>query len=145
MTTRRLGEPARWARRAAPLAGLALLAVVVAGCGSGAPAQTGAATTPSAHASGTPGGDQGVTRIELRFAGGSVVGGVSRHDVAVGSPVEVVVTSDVADEVHLHGYDKLVDVPAGGTATLSFVPDVPGVFEVELHGQQTLLAMLEVR
>ena len=34
------------------------------------------------------------------------------------------VTSSVADEVHLHGYDK-VDVRANGTATLTFTATIP--------------------
>jgi hypothetical protein len=80
-----------------------------------------------------------VTRIELRFVGGAVVGGVARQAVPLGSTVQLVVSSDVADEVHLHGYDRKVDVPAGGTATLSLVANVPGVFDVELESRSTPL------
>jgi hypothetical protein len=86
-----------------------------------------------------------VTRIELRFVGGAVVGGVARQAVPLGSTVQLVVSSDVADEVHLHGYDRKVDVPAGGTATLSLVANVPGVFDVELESRSKLLMRLEVR
>lgn len=37
-------------------------------------------------------------------------------------------TSAVADEVHLHGHDEKVDVPANGTATLTFTATIPGIF-----------------
>ena len=45
----------------------------------------------------------------------------------------LVVKSDVADEVHLHGYDISRDVPAGGTVRISFTATLPGRFEVELE------------
>jgi heme/copper-type cytochrome/quinol oxidase subunit 2 len=74
-----------------------------------------------------------------------VQGGVSRVPVHLGSSVALVVSSDVADEVHLHGYNRKVDVPAGGTATLEFVADQAGVFEAELESRGTQLVQLEVR
>jgi len=70
---------------------------------------------------------------------------VSRVPIQVGSSVALVVSSDVADEVHLHGYDRKVDVVAGGTATLEFVADQAGVFEAELESRGIQLVQLEVR
>ncbi|MDT7624734.1 MAG: hypothetical protein QOF99_5635 [Pseudonocardiales bacterium] len=84
-------------------------------------------------------------RVEVHYAKGAVQGGVSRVPVRLGSPVTLVVTSDVADEVHLHGYDRKVDVPAGGTASIDFVADQAGVFEAELESRGTQLVQLEVR
>jgi hypothetical protein len=55
-----------------------------------------------------------------------------------------VVTSDVADEIHVHGYDLSTDVEAGGTAEVKFVADVPGIFEVELEEAVIPLVELEV-
>jgi hypothetical protein len=46
--------------------------------------------------------------------------------------------------VHLHGYDRLAFVTAGATATLRFVADLPGVYEVEFEQRGTQLAQLEV-
>ena len=51
-----------------------------------------------------------------------------------GSPVEPVVAGDVADEVHVHGYERRAFVTAGASVTLRFVADVPGVVEVEPEG-----------
>jgi heme/copper-type cytochrome/quinol oxidase subunit 2 len=58
--------------------------------------------------------------------------------------VTVRVTSDVADEIHVHGYDLKQDVEAGSTAEISFTADIPGVFEVELENAGFKLADLEV-
>ena len=44
-----------------------------------------------------------VTRIELR--GGEVAGGPADIQAAKGDEVRIVVTSDAADDIHLHGYD----------------------------------------
>ncbi|HVL85570.1 MAG TPA: hypothetical protein VM367_14970 [Pseudonocardia sp.] len=117
------------------LAGLvAALVLALAGCAAAA----GPATVAPAVAA------DGTHRIDLAFADGAVSGGPARYAVAVGSPVEVVVASDVADEVHLHGYDRSSFVTAGATTTLRFVADVPGVFEIELEQRGARLAQLEV-
>jgi hypothetical protein len=80
----------------------------------------------------------------LRYADGKVTGDTGRVHVKLGSTVALVVTSAVADKVHLHGYDKKNDVPANGTATLTFTATIPGVFEVELEKLSKTLVMLEV-
>jgi len=54
------------------------------------------------------------------------------------------VTADVVDEVHVHGYDLFADVAPGAPATINFVADIPGVWEVELEGAGALLVELEV-
>lgn len=84
-------------------------------------------------------------RVEVRYAQGAVQGGVQRVMVARGRPVALVVTSDVADEIHLHGFDRSVDVPADGTGTLEFVADQSGVFEAELESRGEQLVQIEVR
>lgn len=86
----------------------------------------------------------GVARVQVDFSGGAVTGGSTRYAVPLGSTVELVVASDVADEIHVHGYDRTAFVTAGATATLRFVADVPGVFEVELEQRGTPLAQLQV-
>ena len=56
----------------------------------------------------------------------------------------LVVTSDVADEVHLHGYDISRDVAAGGTARIAFRATIPGRFEVELEDRGVQIADMTV-
>lgn len=62
----------------------------------------------------------------------------------MGETVTLRVRSDVADHVHLHGYDVFQDVDAGETAELTFEADIPGVFEVELEDAGIQLVELEV-
>ncbi len=136
----------------------ALLAPVLAvllgasACGTGtAPDDTAApaATTPPASSapataapapSATPEG----TAVEVAYAGGEVSGDTGRVEVGVGEPVRLTVTSDVVEEVHVHGPDLYVDLVPGQPATSTFSFDAPGVYEVELHDAGTVLTRVQV-
>ncbi|ONI81307.1 hypothetical protein ALI144C_22575 [Actinosynnema sp. ALI-1.44] len=76
---------------------------------------------------------------------GDKVTGPDRIEARTGDSVQIVVTSDVADELHLHGYDRTAALVAGRPSTLALVTDVPGVFEVELHQSGMELTRLRVR
>jgi hypothetical protein len=69
---------------------------------------------------------------------------VQTKDVPLGSEVTLAVTSDTADEVHVHGYDKKANVDAGGIVTIVFVADIPGQFEAELESAHLKLVELRV-
>ena len=84
------------------------------------------------------------TVLSVRVRGGSV-DGASRQRATLNQPVTIRVTSDVADEIHVHGYDKTAPVAAGGTGEVTFVANIPGVFEVEFERSRKLLFTLEVR
>ncbi len=84
-------------------------------------------------------------RIEIVVTGGVPKDGIVRATVPKAKQVVLVVRSDVAGEVHLHGYDVKRDVAAGGTARLPFVADLAGRFEVELEERHVLLAQVTVR
>jgi len=160
-TDARPTTPARRSRRTVGTATVALaLSLGLAGCAGGAttgvaasttsaapsatsPAPTTSPTTSPAPTSATPSAQGQV--VEISVAGGSVTGPKGRVRVDRGSTVTLRVTSDVADEVHLHGYDKSVDVEKGGTATLTFTAGVAGVFEVELEGERLQLVQLQVQ
>jgi uncharacterized cupredoxin-like copper-binding protein len=86
-----------------------------------------------------------VTTVRIVVRGGEVRGGIQRATVDQGKQVAIVVGSDVADEVHLHGYDKMVDVAPGKPARLVFVASIPGRFEVELEDRGLQIADIEVR
>ncbi|GJF05089.1 hypothetical protein [Pseudonocardia sp. D17] len=154
-------RPARAARAATG----SLLLVLVAGCasGTGAPATTAApaaaasAVAPSSAvppstavppasvspAAATPAPDA-TRRLAVAWAGGRATGDTGKVAVAVGTPVEITVTSDRADELHLHGYDLSAALTAGGSATLRFTASLAGVFELELHGADRELLRLQV-
>jgi hypothetical protein len=83
-------------------------------------------------------------RIEVTVSGGQVSGDTGRIQVPQGQHVSLVITTDVADEVHVHGYDLQQELAPGTPATIAFDATVPGVFEVELHEAGTLLLTLQV-
>jgi len=122
--------------------------VVLAACGDGddTPTVANNATTPTTVAGGpatTPAA--GTTVLGVTVRGGSVVEGASRQRANLGQSVTVRVTSDAADEVHVHGHDKTVPVSAGRTAEVTFVASIPGVFEVEFEKSHKVLFSMEVR
>lgn len=146
-----MGLDVRLARLAVPALALAL----VAGCGgdSAAPAPSATPTpTPSPSSSPTavptpsatlPAGVDQLVSFTVR--NGKVVDARTRTKVKRGTRVRLVVTSDVADEVHLHGYDKTFRLKAGGTVHLDFTANIPGVFEAELHDAGLVLTSFQVR
>jgi len=75
---------------------------------------------------------------------GEPKGGVADLEFEKGDQIVFEVSSDAADEVHVHGYDVEEEVPAGGTAQFDFPADLEGVFEVELHDSETQIAELTV-
>ena len=87
----------------------------------------------------------GTIRIDYTISGGRPEGGSARDSVARGRIVVLRVTADVADEVHVHGYDLAADVGPGAPATIRFTADAPGRFEIELEESGVELGELEVR
>jgi hypothetical protein len=87
----------------------------------------------------------GPVKLSYTVVGGLPEGGIARDTVALDSDVVVTVTSDVADEVHLHGYDLSADVAPGAPATIRFEANAPGRFEIELENTGVQIAELEVR
>jgi hypothetical protein len=84
-----------------------------------------------------------VARIVIR--GGKPVGGVKRLEYKRGERVRFSVRSDLADAVHVHGFDIEKPVPANRPVRFAFPADIEGVFEVELHSGHTKIAELRVR
>jgi hypothetical protein len=121
------------------LACVAALVVVTAGCGGGG---TSASSTTSTNTTTTEA--TGPRTIPITVVNGVARGGIVRARVSQGDEVVLVVRSDVADEIHLHGYDLSTEVAAGGTARLPFTATIPGRFEVELESRSTQIADLTV-
>jgi plastocyanin len=86
-----------------------------------------------------------VREIEVVVVDGTVDTAEDSVDVAVGETVRVTVTSDVDDEVHVHGVEQTADLSAGSPTTLEFSLAEPGVYEVETHESGLLLLQLIVR
>lgn len=131
---------------------LALSVVAFAGCGSdddeSSPGTTTITTTDTTETTTDtettpPPAQPAVIRIVV--VNGAPQGGTVRKSVDKGEHVLLVVTSDVADEIHLHGYDKSRDVAAGGTVRLPFAATIPGRFEVELENRGVPIADISVQ
>lgn len=134
---------------------IALLAVAVgvglAACGSddgggggaygGSKATTEESSSTGATEATTP-SKPAVETIAIR--NGEPVGGVAELEYNAGDQVRFKVRSDVADEVHIHGYDLSEDVEAGGTVSFAFTADLEGIFEVELEERTEQIAELRV-
>jgi len=140
------------------IAAAALVAAIVvplAGCGSDSDGSGG--TTVATTQDTTAGPSQtrstaterprpqapAITRIVVRD--GMPAGGVARLEYERGERVRFTVQSDVADEVHVHGFDIRKDVPANGSVSFGFPADIEGVFEIELEGARIEIAELRVR
>ena len=137
---------------AALAAGLAL--TLLTACGTD---EETAAPVPAVSATNTPSGAAATTSpepevtpddaqvVSITVASGEATGVEPRTQVPLGTRVRLTITSDVVDEVHVHGYDLTQPLPAGQASTLEFVADRPGIFEVEMHDSGQVLTRLQVQ
>jgi hypothetical protein len=93
----------------------------------------------------SPPAAQSPARVRIVVRDGQPVGGLRRVTVAKGRRVVLIVISDVADHVHLHGYDVMRDVAPGMPARLSFRATIVGTVEVELEDRQLPLATVTTK
>ena len=92
-----------------------------------------------------PGKRASPTEIVVSVKDGKVSPKPTGSRCAWAARCELLVTSDVDDEVHVHGYDIEKPVAAGRRSRSSFTADQTGVFEVETHESELLLLQLEVQ
>jgi hypothetical protein len=83
-----------------------------------------------------------VTTIVIKH--GKPLGGIADLTYNKGEQVRFKVDSDVSDEVHMHGYDIMKDVKAGGSVSFDFPATIEGVFEAELEGRKEQILELTV-
>lgn len=84
------------------------------------------------------------TVARIRLKDGKPVGGEQAIEVRKGDRVRLVVTSDAAGEIHVHGYDLEREAAPGSPARFNFVADIDGRFEVEAHATDTRIAEITV-
>lgn len=87
---------------------------------------------------------EGVLELEV-VVGADGVDEVERFEVRLDRKLRLVVRSELADHVHLHGYDLMEDVGPNAPATIEFTATAPGRFEIELEERGLEIAELEVR
>ena len=84
-------------------------------------------------------------RVEtVRIEDGGPVGEAKTLEFDSGDTIRLRFESNAAAEVHIHGYDKYVNVPAGGSARTRFKASAEGIFEIEEHHTAKVLAKLQV-
>jgi heme/copper-type cytochrome/quinol oxidase subunit 2 len=82
--------------------------------------------------------------FDIAYADGAV-NGPTRPEVAVGTRVTLLVTSDVDDDVYLHGYNVKAAVGLDTAAVIEFLADEPGTYELELLDADVSLLEIAVR
>ncbi|TCC64115.1 hypothetical protein E0H73_06730 [Kribbella pittospori] len=142
--------------------------LVLAGCGSGdsdsgaspsSPPSTPASTpsdlptmtaTPgkpnSSSPSNTadPSGEQADVTINVTVANGKVNPSGATVKAKAGQSVLVTAVSDADEELHIHGYDKELELTPGKPASVKFTANMKGTFEIETHKSGKLVAKLVV-
>ncbi|RZT28063.1 cupredoxin-like protein [Kribbella sp. VKM Ac-2569] len=145
----------------------ALGMLVLAGCGGDS---TGGTTTPSPSAPAStptstlptstptpgkpntsspsntadPSGEQADVTVDVTVANGKVNPSGATIKVKAGQTVLVKAVSDSAEELHIHGYDKELELTPGKPASVKFTANMKGTFEVETHKSGKLVAKLVV-
>jgi hypothetical protein len=76
---------------------------------------------------------------------GEPVGGIADLTYKKGDRIHFKVKVPFEEEIHLHGYDVMKEVPkGGGTVTYDLPAEIEGVFEAELEGQKQQIVELKV-
>ena len=90
-------------------------------------------------------GPVGPARVRIEIRNAQPVGGVRRVTVAKGRRVILLVSSDVSDHVHLHGYDVMRDVAPGRTARIAFRATIVGTVQAELEDRRVEIASITTK
>jgi hypothetical protein len=126
-----------------------LAAVALSACGSSGETTTadnGAESTTesgkSAPEAEKPPTEADVPTIVVR--NGEPVGGVQELEYSAGEQIRFRVSSDAAEEIHVHGYDYSQNVPAGGTVEFDFPAELEGIYEAELEELGVQIVELQI-
>ncbi len=110
----------------------------VAGCGG---SKTGTASSPGTQ---QPTSSPALA-IDITISRGNVTPTNAEFTAKVGRPIQLNVTSDAADEVHVHSVpDHSFRVEPKPNQTFQFTVDVPGQVEVELHKLDRTVGTIQV-
>jgi hypothetical protein len=123
-------------KNATKLFGVALVllaALALSACGSSG--GNGSTTNQNAQAGPVP---------TIVIKNGEPVGGIKQLEYSAGEQIQFKVESDIAEEVHFHGYEVMKDVKAGGTVSFDMPAEIEGIFEVELEGRKEQIAEITV-
>lgn len=84
--------------------------------------------------------------IDITIANGQVTPSNATFAAKVSEPITLRVTSDAADELHVHSVpDHKFAITVAADQTFQFNVDVPGNVDVELHHLDRTVATIQVR
>ena len=86
-----------------------------------------------------------VKTFEILVKNRKIVSGSDTLQVNEGDNVVIKITVDEPEELHLHGYDKSVDLEKDVQGELPFTASLTGRFPFELENSKTDLGILEVQ
>jgi plastocyanin len=124
------------------IAALAVVGLLVTGCGKSNTTGSGASsTTTGQRQQAAP-----TVTLVITIANGTVTPTNAELQAKAGQPIELRVNSDAADELHVHSVpDHTFKVEPKPGQTFQFTVDVPGQVEIELHKLQRTVATLQVQ
>ncbi|KJV03297.1 MULTISPECIES: hypothetical protein [Nocardiaceae] len=131
----------------AAIIGCAAVALV-AGCGSssGGTSPSTAEPVPSTDSAASVSAQPDTLQMNLSIDGGTVEPTNQRLDASVGQSISMSITSDVADELHVHSVpEHTFEIEPGKDQLFTFTVDVPGQVDIELHHSDRTVATLVVR
>ena len=117
-----------------PVLGVTL--VLLSACASGS---SGGSGTAAASGKGR------TVSIDVLIAKGKISPAPGALQAKKGDHVDITITSDTADEVHVHGYDIEKPLTPGQPTEIQFDATQQGRFEVETHESGKTLFQLIVR
>jgi plastocyanin len=122
---------------------IALLAAVllIGSCGGN---DTGTVSSSPDPATESPASEDVI--VDIAIKGGKVTPQGDRVDVKVGQTVTLRISSDTAEEVHVHSDpEHTYEVKPGADIEESFAIDTPGQVAVEAHEMDATIVQLVVR
>lgn len=125
-----------------------MLVMLLVSCSTSDPVPAGplpslAQPSKPAVASGVPQAGEPVI-VGVTYVGGVLTGDTGTRTLPVGTLVRLTVLSDVADTLHVTGYDRREQVTINQPVQLELLLDRPGTFEVELEDNNVTLTTLRV-
>ena len=138
--------------RLACVALIAMLGMLVSGCGSDEPSgsekpkadKSAATADASAKAKPTKKKPSGTT-IDITFKGDTVDPNGVQEKVKAGKPITLHIVADKPGELHVHSSPEQEIEYDAGTSDKLLTIDRPGIVEVESHTLEQLVVVLEVR
>lgn len=83
--------------------------------------------------------------IDITVTGNKVSPPPTTVDLGVGQSLTLTVTSDHADQLHLHGFEIEKDLVAGKPLSVTVTGAQPGVYDVETHHPELRLLKIAVK